>query len=138
MSPHFCAMTWDMKDLAETLSRVGDAVSSAERYKKERDEYKTAVKQWKDYAKTLEEEIKDLKETPIGLVKQAFAELQVRSHQQIMKIEDLQEACALKAETNRRLLAKLDKHVKEGGISSRTRSKTRVEQQMIDDWAKSC
>lgn len=136
MSPHFCAMTWDMKDLAETLSRVGDIVSSAERYKKERDEYKVRADQWEDYAEMLEAEIKDMKKTPMGLLQREIAELKVRSHQQIMKIQDLQEACELKAETNRRLLAKLDNHVK--GISSRTRSKTRVEQQIIDDWAKSC
>lgn len=129
-------MTWDMKELAEALSRVGDVVSSAERYKKERDEYKTTVKQWVDYAEMLEEEIKDLKKTPMGLLKQEIAELKVRSHQQRMKIEDLQEACALKAETNRKLLAKLDDDKK--GISSRTRSKTRADQQIIDDWTKSC
>jgi chromosome segregation ATPase len=130
-------MTWDMKDLAEALSRVGDVVSSAERYKKERDEYKTSLEQWVDYAETLEEEIKDLKKTPMGLLQQEIAELKVRSHQQRMKIEDLQEACALKAKTNRKLLAKLDDDKKEG-ISSRTRSKTRADQQIIDDWTKSC
>ena len=136
--------TWDMKELSKSL---GNLLLNAGRYKEERDEYKDSIEHWRSYSDGLKEKISDLKReleqekarsrmdtTPKGLLQQELNALKVQSHQQLMKIEDLEELCEQKAKTNRKLLAALDK--RDDAVASRTRSKTRAEQ-IVDDWAKS-
>lgn len=137
--------TWDMKELSKSLGKL---LINAEKYKEERDKYKDSIEEWRSYSNGLLEKISDLRElleqekarsrmntTPKGLLQQELNALKVQSHQQLMKIEDLEELCEQKAKTNRKLLAALDK--KADAVASRTRSKTRAEQQIVDDWAKS-
>lgn len=117
---------WKLKDLSDALETAGGLLSNAERYKKERDEYKDLLERWETYAEALEQEIKDLKEVP-------YVETLER------KIKDLEtrtcKTCVQKAETNRRLLVALDSL---RSVSSRTRSKTMDSRNIADDWAKSC
>ena len=137
--------TWDMKELSKSLGKL---LINAEKYKEERDKYKNLTEEWEEYSSGQAREISDLKReleqekarsrmdtTPKGLLQQELNALKVQSHQQLMKIEDLEELCEQKAKTNRKLLAALDK--KADAVASRTRSKTRAEQQIVDDWAKS-
>jgi len=137
--------TWDMKELSKSLGKL---LINAEKYKEERDKYKDSIEEWEEYSSGQAREISDLKReleqekarsrmdtTPKGLLQQELNALKVQSHQQLMKIEDLEELCEQKAKTNRKLLAALDK--KADAVASRTRSKTRAEQQIVDDWAKS-
>ena len=135
----------DMKELSKSLGKL---LINAETYKEERDKYKNLTEEWEEYSSGQAREISDLKReleqekarsrmdtTPKGLLQQELNALKVQSHQQLMKIEDLEETVAQKARTNKRLLAALDK--KADAVASRTRSKTRAEQQIVDDWAKS-
>ena len=135
----------DMKELSKSLGKL---LINAETYKEERDKYKNLTEEWEEYSSGQAREISDLKReleqekarsrmdtTPKGLLQQELNALKVQSHQQLMKIEDLEELCEQKAKTNRKLLAALDK--KADAVASRTRSKTRAEQQIVDDWAKS-
>ena len=134
----------DMKELSKSL---GNLLLNAERYREERDEYKHTIEDWRCYCGGLEEKISDLKREleqekarsrmdtpPKGLLQQELNALKVQSHQQLMKIEDLEEIVEQKAKTNKKLLAALDK--KADTVASRTRSKTNS-QQIVDDWAKS-
>jgi len=136
----------DMKELSKSL---GNLLLNAERYKQERDKYKDLTAEWEEYCNGQAREISVLKRkleqekarsrmdtTPKGLLQQELNALKVQSHQQLMKIEDLEEIVAQKAKTNKKLLAALDKK-KAAPVASRTRSKTRTEQQIVDDWAKS-
>lgn len=129
--------TWDLKDLAKALESTGGLIANAQRYRKERDEYKTLQLQWEDYAERLEKEIKDLKEVPhVERLERKIEQLESALYQSQFKCKN----CDQKAETNRRLLVALDKAKKEGGVASRTRSKAVKgdSQQIADDWAKSC
>jgi hypothetical protein len=134
----------DMKELSKSLGKL---LINAETYKEERDKYKNLTEEWEEYSSGQAREISDLKReleqekarsrmdtTPKGLLQQELNALKVQSHQQLMKIEDLEETVAQKARTNKRLLAALDK--KADAVASRTRSKTNS-QQIVDDWAKS-
>jgi uncharacterized coiled-coil DUF342 family protein len=129
--------TWDLKDLAKALESTGGLIANAQRYRKERDEYKTLQLQWEDYAEGLEKEIKVLKEVPyVERLERKIQQLESALYQSQFKCKN----CHQKAETNRRLLVALDKAKKEGGVASRTRSKTvnKDSQQIANDWAKSC
>ena len=134
----------DMKELSKSLGKL---LINAETYKEERDKYKNLTEEWEEYSSGQAREISDLKReleqekarsrmdtTPKGLLQQELNALKVQSHQQLMKIEDLEETVAQKARTNKKLLAALDK--KADAVASRTRSKTNS-QQIVDDWAKS-
>ena len=134
----------DMKELSKSLGKL---LINAERYKEERDKYKNLTEEWEEYSSGQARDISNLKReleqekarsrmdtTPKGLLQQELNALKVQSHQQLMKIEDLEETVAQKARTNKKLLAALDK--KADAVASRTRSKTNS-QQIVDDWAKS-
>jgi len=134
----------DMKELSKSLGKL---LINAETYKEERDKYKNLTEEWEEYSSGQAREISNLKReleqekarsrmdtTPKGLLQQELNALKVQSHQQLMKIEDLEETVAQKARTNKKLLAALDK--KADAVASRTRSKTNS-QQIVDDWAKS-
>jgi hypothetical protein len=134
----------DMKELSKSLGKL---LINAERYKEERDKYKNLTGEWEDYSNGQAREIDVLKReleqekarsrmdtTPRGLLQQELNALKVQSHQQLMKIEDLEELVAQKAKTNKKLLAALDK--KADAVASRTRSK-KNSQQIVDDWTKS-
>jgi excinuclease UvrABC ATPase subunit len=119
---------WDVKELAKALESTGYMIANAERYKKERDEYRDLQEQWETYAESLEREIQELKSTP-------YTETLEK------KIRDMKSAvckgCIQKGETNRRLLVALDK--------AKTKAKKKVpsrvttdSRQVADDWAKSC
>jgi len=103
---------WNNDRLKEALEKIAETLDQSARLHKQCDEYKDSINEWKDYAHTLEDQLE--RNEKVCKEKDAMIARKMELNRKLLERE----------KEFRRQLAKIPVPKEDGGIASRTRSKS--------------